>query len=155
MTPHGIVARATFADAHELAAKLRPEDRREVEEITGKPALHNLLLAVAIGEPALTLRDHERGLIGIMGVARTGLHSGAVSFLGTSLIEQRSSAFLRGSREVLREVSKEYDTLFNVCDARNLVHQKWLKWLGFRFIRKIDRFGASGVPVIEFARITT
>lgn len=154
MTPHGIVSRSTFADAHELDGLLRPEDRREVEEITGKPAIHNLLMGVVIGDPCWTLRDPDGGLLGILGVVPVGLRHGAIALSGTALLEQRRFNFLRGTLDVLAELEKTYDTLFNVCDARNTVHHRWLKWAGFNFIRKIDRFGAKGVPVIEFARIT-
>ncbi|AMD61441.1 hypothetical protein V6R85_02495 [Agrobacterium sp. CCNWLW32] len=153
MTPHGIVTRATFADAYELDAKLRPEDRKEVEDITGKPAIRNFLMGVVIGEPCLTLRDPEGELLGILGVVPVGVSGGSIALSGTALLEQRRTCFLRGTIDVLAELDRSYDTLFNVCDARNPVHHRWLKWAGFNFIRKIDRFGAKGVPVIEFARI--
>lgn len=154
MTPHGIVSRATFADAHELDQSLRPEDRRELEDISGRPALQNLLLGVLVGKPSLAIRSLDGELAGILGVAPVGLQHGAVAFAGTPVIEQRSTAFLRGSRDVLDAISRDYDTLFNVCDARNEVHHRWLRWLGFTFIRKIDHYGAAQVPVYEFARIS-
>lgn len=154
MTPHGLTSRATFADAHELALKLRSEDRRELEEISGRPALNNLLMGVMVGEPSVTLRAHNGDLIGILGITPVGLSNGAVAFAGTALIEGHTTAFARGSRDVLEHVSRGYDTLYNVCDARNGAHHRWLKWLGFHFIRKIDHYGAEKVPVYEFARIT-
>lgn len=154
MTPHGLTTRSTLADVVELDRNLRPEDRRELEDITGKDAKRSLFLAALAGDPCLTLRTHEGGLIGLLSVARVGLSGGAIAFSGTPLIEQHSTAFLRGSRDILAEVSKDYDTLFNVCDARNAAHHRWLKWLGFHFIRKIDHYGAREVPVYEFARIT-
>lgn len=112
-------------------------------------------MGVIIGKPSLTLRTLEGDLVGIVGVVPVGLTGGAIAMSGTQLIETNRSAFLRGSRDVLAEIEKSYDTLYNVCDARNTVHQRWLKWLGFNFIRKIDHYGAGKVPVIEFARITT
>lgn len=154
MTPHGIVTRATFADAHELDRLMRPEDRREVEDISGQPAIRNLLLGVLVGAPTLAVRSLEGELAGLLGVTPVGLQHGAISFLGTPVIERQSVAFLRGTRDVLDVLSRDYDTLFNVCDARNEVHHRWLKWCGFSFIRKIDQFGAAKVPVYEFARIT-
>ncbi len=155
MTPHGIITRSTFADAHELAPLLREEDRRELQEVSGKPALHNLLLGVMTGKPALTIRANDGTLAGILAVTPVGLSHGVISFAGTAVIERRPVEFLRGALDVVHAVARDYDTLFNVCDARNATHVRWLEWAGFKFIRKIDHYGAAQVPVLEFARITT
>lgn len=153
MTPHGIVTRANLRDAAELAEILRPEDRRELEEITGSSALSNLQRSVLFGAPALSLRTLSGDLAGILSVVPVGYHHGVIAMSGSKVIEENSVAFLRGSRDVLAHLDTRFDTLFNVCDARNEVHHKWLRWLGFTFIRKIDRYGAHDVPVYEFARI--
>ena len=153
MTAHGKVSRSVWSDVAELDLILRPEDRRELEGITGEPALRSLQRAVVMGAPALTLRTHEGSMIGILSVVPMGYLHGAIAFSGSTLIEGNRTAFLRGSREVLATLDSSFDTILNVCDARNEVHHRWLKWLGFTFIRKIDRFGAKGVPVYEFARI--
>jgi len=152
---HGQVAPSTFADAQELAGKLREEDRREIEAISGQNPLHNFQLAVLVAKPCLTLRTFDGELIGLLGVVPVGLRCGAIAMSGTRLIEQNRTAFLRGSREVLAYLEQSYDTLFNVCDARNRVHLNWLKWLGFSLIARRENFGVGQIPVIEFARIST
>lgn len=154
MTPHGIVTRATLDDAEELNTLARWEDRREVEDISGKSALHGFSMGVLLGDPAYTLRTLKGELVGIVGVVPIGLHQGAIALSGTRLIEQNKISFLRGSKDVLRDLEKRYDCLLNVCDARNTVHHRWLKWLGFHFIQKVENYGANKIPVIEFARIT-
>lgn len=154
MTPHGIVTPAIGWDAHELDAKLRPEDRRELEDLSGGEALRSLLLGVATSSPALTFRDLNGDLAGIVGVVPVSPLHGVVWMAGTPLIEQRKAAFLRGSLDLMAHFDRRFDTLFNVCDARNEVHHRWLHWLGFTFIRKIDQYGPRKVPVFEFARIS-
>ena len=154
MTPHGIVTRAALADAEELDRNLRPEDRAELEDISGASALDCLRRSVLFGDPAYTLRTHSGELVGIVSVAPVSYLHGAIAMSGTPAIERVSTAFLRGSRDVLADIERRFDTLLNVCDARNEVHHRWLKWLGFTFIRKIDSFGPRGVPVYEFARIS-
>lgn len=154
LTRHGIVTPATLEDARELDRNLREADRRELEDVTGRPALANLLLGVLISKPSLALRTHEGKLIAILNVAPVGLTYGVIGMSGTSLLEESRTAFLRGSLDVISQIEKDYDTLLNVCDARNPVHHRWLKWLGFKFIRKVDQYGANGIPVYEFARIT-
>lgn len=153
MTPHGIVSRSLLGDVDELVKNLREEDLREIEDVSGRGAREAILSGVILGEPSLTMRDLSGALIGILSVLPIGTQVGAVAFSGTPLIAHRKSAFLRGSRDILAHLDTQFDTLLNICDARNEVHHSWLKWLGFTFIRKIDRFGAHGVPVYEFARI--
>jgi len=155
LTPHGLVYPATMADAKELAETLREEDRREIVDISGQTPLHNFQLAVLIAKPCLVMRTHEGELVGIVGVVPVGLNRGAIAMSGTRLIEQIPKAFLRGSRDVLAYLERHYETLFNVCDARNHVHLKWLKWLGFSLIRRQDNYGVGKIEVIEFAKIST
>lgn len=152
MTPHGLVTPATAADAHELEANLRPADRRELEEVSGKPALSGLLLGVLVSDPALTLRTPDGALIGLLGVIRQGPGRGLVWMSGTNELAKRSVAFLRGSRDVIAKLQEQYPTLYNAVDARNEVHIRWLRWLGFHLIRATHQ-GPNRVPVYEFARI--
>lgn len=154
MTPHGLVTPATAADARELVQAMRPEDRREFEQVGNRPALQTVLLGVMTSAPAFTMRTLSGDLIGIAGVVQAQPDAAAVWMAGTPRIETASTAFLRGSRDLLTEFHRHYGTLFNICDARNTVHIRWLRWLGFTFIRQIDRHGPNGVPVIEFARIS-
>ncbi|RUT88015.1 MULTISPECIES: hypothetical protein [unclassified Mesorhizobium] len=152
ITPHGLVTASTAADARELDRLLRPEDRREVEELGGRPALQHFLLGVLMSEPSFTLRDHDGSLVGIAGVVPDLRGNGVVWMSGTTLVESRKMAFLRGSRDVLAEFHRRFDTLYNICDARNEVHVKWLRWLGFTLLHKYE-CGPNAVPVYEFARI--
>lgn len=86
MTPHGIVEPATLDDARELEGKLREADRRELEGLTGKPALRSLLMTVLLGDPAWTLRAHNGDLAGILSVAPFGVSRGIIAMSGTTLI---------------------------------------------------------------------
>lgn len=153
ITSHGLVTRATVGDAEELSRSLRPADRAELEDITGGPAIQSLLSGVLLGDPAVTMRTHDGGLVGILSVVPHGLYGGFVAMSGTPLIEENRAAFLRGSLDLLGWLDARYETLMNVADARNETHIRWLRWLGFSLIRRIDDFGHAGVPVYEFARI--
>lgn len=121
--------------------------------MSGRSALQNLLLGVLVASPSLTLRAHDGSLFGILGVIPVGSGGGAIAFAGTDLVEEQRTSFLRGSLDILDRLDQDFDTLYNVCDVRNGAHHRWLRWLGFTFIRKIDQYGAEGVPVYEFARI--
>jgi hypothetical protein len=49
---------------------------------------------------------------------------------------------------------RRFPLLHNFTDARNVVHHRWLRWLGFNFIARHERYGAAGLPFLEFVRIS-
>ena len=154
VTRHGRVTPASLADVRELVPLLRPEDARELADMCPHGAYHGIAMGVLAGSPSVTLRTHTGALVGILSVVPVGSRLGSVAFSGTEEVGKVSPAFLRGSREVLREVSRGYDTLFNRADARNAAHLRWLQWMGFTLIRRIEAHGPNEIPVVEFARIT-
>ena len=57
------------------------------------------------------------------------------------------------AREAKRYVdSRQEELLWNIVDERNTVHLKLLKFLGFKFLRKIS-YGPNQLSFIEFARV--
>jgi len=152
ISKHGNITPTTLFDVCELDKLARDEDRREVEDISHKPLITNLLFALEHAKPCLTARTHFGELYGIFGVLPSFHHWGAIAFIGTKAIEQNTISFLRGSKDVLNYVQQHYDMLCNIVDARNEVHVRWLKWLGFSMIRRLDNFGAKQIQVLEFAK---
>jgi len=151
---HGIITPATIKDVMELNRLAREEDRREVEDTSGQPLVANLFLALEYAQPCLVAHSRKGELLGMFGVVPTGEGQGAIAFVGTRMIEENRMSFLRGSRDVIAYLERDYDFLFNVVDARNAVHIYWLKWLGFSMIRRVEEYGAAKIPVIEFAKVT-
>ena len=72
---------------------------------------------------------------------------GFIWLLGTDEIKDISWQFLRESREWLEKISSPYKMVCNMVHEENTVHIKWLKFLGFTFLKRTK-------PFIEFARIT-
>jgi len=87
------------------------------------------------------------------GVVPANEGAGAVWMLSTDAIEDYAVSFLRQCKGVLAEWNRIYPVLFNYVDARNELHVKWLKWMGFTFIKRHEHFGVEGVPFYEFVRI--
>ncbi len=57
------------------------------------------------------------------------------------------------AREAKRYVdSREEQLLWNIVDSRNTAHLKLLKFLGFKFLRKL-KHGPNNVTFIEFCRV--
>ena len=61
-------------------------------------------------------------------------------------IKDINRQFLRESRTWLERIGSQYELLTNVVHEDNHLHHKWLRFLGFTFIRREK-------PFIEFARI--
>ena len=57
------------------------------------------------------------------------------------------------AREAKRYVdSREERLLWNIVDMRNTAHLRLLKFLGFKFLRKLNH-GPNNVTFIEFCRV--
>lgn len=152
ITHHAHVSQTTLSDIDELLTCIRDVDVREIADVGNKSPRDNLLLGLMLGEPCLSLRTIEDEMIGILSVISSGNRSGIIAMVGSDLLEQNQKAFLRGSKDVLAFLDKQYDLLYNICDARNTVHHKWLKWLGFTFFA-LKKYENIKVPVYEFARL--
>jgi hypothetical protein len=78
---------------------------------------------------------------------------GWIWMVGTDLMLQHRYEFLTKARVHIRLAHERYPILTNHVDARNEVHIKWLRFMGFSFLRRIERWGAEGRPFLEFARL--
>jgi hypothetical protein len=70
--------------------------------------------------------------------------------LSTPAIYDFPVEFLMTSKRVWNNFHDRYPILTNFVDERNTRHIKWLKWMGCVFPRRVERFGASGLPFLEF-----
>jgi hypothetical protein len=125
MIKHGVISSTTLSDVEECDKLLRPEDRRELEDLTGKDAKQSLTMGALLGSPSWALRTHSGSLVALLSVVPLGDGRGIIALSGTTELEKSSTAFLRGSLEVLALLDRRFDTLFNICDARNEVHLRW------------------------------
>lgn len=106
------------------------------------------------GGTALTAFVEGEGIAAIFGVAPVSGYPklGQVWCVGSDLIEHHKREFLTLSREWLEAANRRYPVLGNVIDARNEVSLRWLQWMGFSLVGKIDRFGVEQRPFIEFVK---
>jgi len=141
-----------FKHVQELVQLVREEDRREVEDISGRSLYANLVFAMENARPCLTARTKAGELVFIAGVVPTAPREGAVALIGTRAIECNRLAFMRASLSLLSAAHSSYDRLYNVVDCRNKLHIRYLEWLGFTMGNRIEKYGAAQIPVIEFER---
>jgi hypothetical protein len=104
----------------------------------------------------MTMIGRDGRPMGMWGVVPQRSDVGAIWMLCTDdLVRDRlnSMRFLREAKVHLDQVQRRYKVLFNLADARNVVHIKWLRWMGFTFIASHPNHGTEGRLFYEFARI--
>ncbi|WP_438027644.1 hypothetical protein [Sorangium sp. So ce233] len=69
------------------------------------------------------------------------------------MLVERPLPFLRNSRAWVDKLMDGYQTLWNVVDARNEIHIRWLRWCGFTILRTIENYGVEARRFHEFARM--
>jgi hypothetical protein len=135
----------TLEAATEVASNLRPDDRREVEEGHGiDPMLLPSLMSSNPSYVYFTVPDGKTA--GMAGVGEDG----NIWMLCTPDIHRYPITF---AREAKRYVDNRPEPLlWNIVDMRNTVHLKLLRFLGFKFLRKL-KHGPNNVTFIEFCRV--
>jgi hypothetical protein len=137
-----------YEDCSYLADKLRYEDKREILDASGFTPFGGLLKSYVNSEVCFTILDTDDVPVGMFGVNKNG----AIWLLATDEIFRIRFSFLRESRKVVDFLNKQYPSLWNYVDSRNELHIRWLKWCGFKFLRKIN-YGVSQKPFYEFIKI--
>lgn len=140
-------------DIEYLAQSLREADREEIAAASGLPPEVALFEGYAGSDACYTMVGAEGVPFGIFGVASVEPGVGSVWMMATNDLPRYSLSFARGARRVVDRWLTEFDALFNIVDARNELHVKWLRWMGFTFIRVHPRLGAGGVPFYEFIKV--
>ena len=139
-----------------VAEYMRDEDVAEVQAFSGHTPEESLLHSFFQGNPCMTMIGRDGRPMGMWGVVPQRSDVGAIWMLCTDdLVRDRlnSMRFLREARTHLDRVQQRYRVLFNFADARNVVHIKWLRWMGFTFISSHPNFGTEGRLFLEFVRI--
>ena len=140
---------ATYRDGLVVLNQMRPEDKAEVTGM-GFDLLH-VPLGVLTSEHSTYFHVDEEPA-GIAGVVRLSPTEGQIWMLCTPLITTRPHTFVRQAKKWLREVEREYTLLWNLADARNHVHHKLLKHLGFKALRTVPT-GPESLPYYEIVKL--
>lgn len=147
---------AEAGDAEYLSSRLRQEDQDECLALGVLPDKALLDSAQSSTSCFSIIRDKDE-VIGMFGCGPSALKQeplrvGSVWLLGSPGIQDIRYTFLRQCRHWTAVLHADYDVLWNWADARNTVHVKWLKWLGFRIIQTAP-IGVGGEEFHQFLRI--
>jgi len=140
---------ATYRDGLLVLNNIRPEDKAEVEGMGLEP-LHVPFGVLACDHPTYFHVDEKPA--GIAGIVRLSPTEGQVWMLCTPLIAEVPHTFVREAKRCMRSVEGEYQLLWNYADARNHVHHKLLKHLGFKALREVP-CGPYQLPYLEIVKL--
>lgn len=135
-----------------LAPHIRTQDRTEIWHSHGMTPEEGLSFSLERAVEAHSIISDEGNVIGMFGVGEVTPHIGVPWLLASDELQLYFRQFLPESLKWVEKVNDRYDLLFNYVYAGNTVSIKWLKWLGFSFIQKIEDWGVHPAPFIEFAR---
>lgn len=142
------------SDAAALAPRLRACDKQEVLAAGSVSPEASLRNGYENSVLCLTVVDCDGAPQLMAGVAPS--HDpllGYVWMLSSDYLLTQRKALMKLTPEYLDKFHKLYPLLTNVMDARNKVHERWLRRVGFSFINTIQEYGPQGLPFHTFVRL--
>ena len=147
---------SVITDVGIVSDNMRIEDVEELRAQSGNTPKEGLFFCFFMSKPCMTIVSRHGNPIGMWGAVPMGNSAGRIWMLGCeAMLEDTSDkyTFLRESKKELAKLHDQYPLLANVVDARNAVHVRWLRWMGFTFIKKHPQWGPERRMFYEFVRI--
>lgn len=145
-----MIRMSTTADAFDLAPRLREEDKREIEVLTGLGPLEALAYGRYHSDICYTALKNGK-VVGMAGVVRLDEHTGSVWFLSSHEVTKYPRELLQESKRFLGELQGRYRTLTNYVTANNKLHLRLIRHLGFEIGEPLVLPG-SGERIVKFER---
>lgn len=144
---------ATLPDCYFVGNNLRQADQNEIRSL-GKDPVESIVSGYVYGDICLAaVADGEPiAILGRVPVLKNPKIA-SVWMVGTEGIFTHRYKVLRDSRVVLGRLFTGFDALCNHVDSRNELHIKWLRWLGFSFLRSTSAISVDGTVYYEFAKV--
>lgn len=149
------IRRATVADAIYVAPRLREADKQETWAYLGLDPLNVLPRNVAQDPNTWTMVGNDGSPVGLFGVSAVATlpYFGLVWMCSTDAIHDHKRELIVMAPQWLDKLHALHPLLGNHIDARNTVHVRWLRRMGFSLLRTHQHFGVEGRPFHEFARL--
>jgi len=130
------------SDVERLAPRLRDADVQEALASGVSSPLEALQLSYRWSKVCLTVVSEDDEPEMMMGVCATSDPMiGGIWLLSSDIITEKPLTFTKQAKRWLQFFYGLYPVLTNAVDARNEVHIKWLKMMGFHFINEVRPYG--------------
>ena len=108
-----------------IAPYLRQADVDELKALSGVSPEIGVAYSIASSQKGYAAY-YDGTLTAIFGIS-----NGLIWLVGTDAITKHPITFFRTSKQIFHELTKGHNYLHNYVDARNKLHLRWLKWIGF------------------------
>ena len=126
---------ATIRDGITVAQNIRKEDLQELRGLGAD--LVNIPVGILTSEHPTVFFTKDGEIAGCAGVNREEGDIGRIWMLCTNAIHKQPITFVRQAKKWINQIEPEYRLLWNLADARNHVHHKLLRHLGFKALRAV------------------
>jgi hypothetical protein len=131
---------------------MRSQDAREVMASHGKEPLEALLESFRVSSECFTIIHEDGEIVGMYGIADCNIFA-SPWLLGTDKLPETKRVMLPVSAKWVEEKNNQYPLLLNYVHVDNTVSMRWLKTLGFKFIKLDKEHGVGREPFYQFVRI--
>ncbi len=148
----GHLRKANLQDLRYVADNMRDVDKLEALYQTGQEPRQALQLSYMCSNVNMAIADDNDQPIGLCGV----VSGGVIWMVATDKLFENKKyriQLIRKGRKWVEGLLKKYKVLYNFVYAENDSAIKWLKSLGFTFIKYHEEYGIQGKPFYEFLRI--
>lgn len=148
-----VFRRPTPEDIEFIIQNIRDEDVEEINAIGGG-TVREALTSTANLETNSWVWERDGQIHAIFGVnpVPDSKGIGVVWMLATKSFDDHLFAFTAVCREVVEQMIKGYDYVFNYVYEENRKSIKWLEWLGFT-IRDAEGIGVDGAKFHRFEMV--
>ena len=149
----GHLRKANLQDLRYVAENMREVDKLEALYQTGQEPRQALQLSYMCSNVNMAIADDNDQPIGLCGV----VSGGVIWMVATDKLFENKKyriQLIRKGRKWVEGLLKKYKVLYNFVYAENDSAIKWLKSLGFTFIKYHEEYGIQGKPFYEFLRIS-
>ena len=145
-----VIRKATIKDALYVSQNLRPADLSELQGQGHTP--FNVVLGILLCKDAYAFTNYEGELAGIGGLIPDDEGGAGVWVLCTPALESMGLTFFRQAKRHMNDLTKPYKMVYALCDSRNKLHHKFLKFLGFKALRAIP-LPPFNIPYYEVVKL--
>ena len=124
-----------------ISPYLRQADKDELKALTGFSPEIGVSYSIAFSQRgAAAFYENDKIPAAIFGIS-----DNLIWLVGTDEITKHPVTFFRATQKYFHDLIRGHDFLYNYVDARNKLHLRWLKWLGFT-IEEAQNLGVENRP---------
>lgn len=147
------VEKTTSSDVLYMSSHLRKSDVNEVKAATGLPIIIALFRSWFSSYKCETIFNPQGIPVGLYGAVLDTQGNSIVWMVATDGLLEIARDFIKHCEPIVDNFNHISPVLYNVVDARNKVHIRWLKHLGFVMINKYKYWGVEKRLFYKFVRI--